>query len=180
MYSGTIQRRVTLKNAANITSACAAATSGAAAPTCYITQYAQDRQHFFRDYYAGFRVKRYYYNEANASFIFPAVFDFTIGQNEYVTGGELHRWVSHFGGSTPVAGIPGLYAYAVFDLVLTKNAIQGQQFSLETAGSAITPASPNVAQIFVVQPDRDRYRFGIAYDISNVIKRAKKYLPPTP
>jgi hypothetical protein len=167
------------ENAANISAACAAVPPNAA-PTCYIAQYTQDRSHFFRNYSGGLRVKRFYYNEDNESYIFPANFDFTIGQNEYVTGGELHRWVAHFGGSTPISGIPGLYVYAVFDLVLTKNAVQGQQFSLETAGSTITPSSPNVADIYVVQPDRDRYRFGVAYDLGALAKSlAKKYLSPT-
>jgi hypothetical protein len=160
---------VNTTNAGNITKVCSITTP----PTeCYVAQFAQDRTHFFRDYSAGVRIKRYYYNNINQAYIFPAIFDITAGQSEYVTAGSLRRWVLHFGGSTPLSLLPGVTAYAYADLVLQKNTQSSgdQQFPLATASSNITISSPNVAAIYVSQPDRDRYRFGVAYDLSTLKK----------
>jgi len=171
-YTGLAQTNpsgVNTTNAANITAAC---ITGSPA-TCYIVQYPLGRDHFFRNYAGGLRLKRYYYNRYIDKYSTPTVVDFTVGQNEYVTGGQLHRAVAHLGGSTPIAGIPGVYIYASFDLELSKNnyfAEPDPQFALQTAGSSITTASPNVAAIYVAQPDRDRYRFGVAVDFQTLLK----------
>jgi hypothetical protein len=163
-------------NASNISAACPAATPPATTPpTCYIAEYPSARERFFHDYGLGLRIKHYYFNDWDESFIFPAIFDVTVGQNDYVTAGYLRRAVIHLGGSTPLKQFPGLYVYAAFDLALEKNGTPNQQFVLQSAPSTVTVSSANVANIFVGQPDRDRYRFGIAYDLDSLIK---KFNPP--
>jgi hypothetical protein len=162
---------VNTENGAAISANCPTGTPPPASPVCYIAQYPTDRSRFFHNYAGGFRLKRYYYNETNESFDFPANFDLTVGQNDYVTSGRLRYWVAHFGGSTPIAGFPGLYVYAAFDIELSKNNAPNQQFILSQAPSTVTPTSQNVASIFVNPANRDRYRFGAAYDIMTLIKK---------
>jgi hypothetical protein len=160
---------VNTQNGAAITAACTGVT------TCYVAQYPLARNRFFRNYAAGFRIRRFYFNEDDNAYIFPATFDVTIGQNDYVTGGQLHREVAHFGGSTPLPGslsaLAGVYVYAYADMELSRSNIPNQQFLLVPASPTITPASANVAAVQVGQPDRDRYRFGIAYDLPTLIKK---------
>ena len=53
---------------------------------------------------------------------FPAIFDVTYGQNEYVTGGHMRGGVIHFGGSAPFSPIPGLYAFGAMDVGINNTA----------------------------------------------------------
>jgi|SRR5215510_3153866 len=49
----------------------------------------KDRDRFFRQYYAGFRLHSFFHNRHNIPIQrFPAQFDLTVGQNEYVSGGH--------------------------------------------------------------------------------------------
>ena len=171
---------VNTENAAAIAAAgCPAPSSPstlpAATPVCYIAQYPEARSRFFRDYAAGFRFKRYYFNNIDDDYIFPANFDFTIGQNEYVTGGNFHRVVIHFGGSTPlpasISVLQGVYVYAYMDIVTSSSNVPTNQYLLLQAPGSVTTSSSSVASIFVGQPDRDRYRFGIAYDLTTLISK---------
>lgn len=178
---------VNIQNAAAITAACSAPpTSGTlppATPICYIAQYPEVRSRFFRNYAAGLRFKRYYFNSIDNKYIFPANFDITLGQNDYVTGGELHRLVLHFGGSTPLppstsySFLNGIYVYAYMDMELSRSNIPASQFILNQAPSTVTASSTGVASILVGQPDRDRYRFGIAYDLTTLLSKLNSPKP---
>jgi hypothetical protein len=147
----------------------------AATPVCYIAQYPEARSRFFRNYAAGLRFKRYYFNSIDDAYIFPANFDLTLGQNEYVTGGLFHRVVIHFGGSTPlpasISVLQGVYVYAYMDIVPISSSVPTNQYLLLQAPGTVTTSSSSVASILVGQPDRDRYRFGIAYDLTTLIKK---------
>lgn len=166
-----------------ITDACVVPASGSF-PTCYVAYIPQDRTRFFRNYAAGFTFKRYRYqgndnlktNYPGADkFDFPGTATIKIGQNEYVTKGQARGLVLHGDVFWPIPGILGgkwqgtLYVFGQIDTHLSKNE-SSQQFILPTAGSAITRTSPNLAIIPVQQPDRDRYRFGVAIDLTTLIK----------
>jgi hypothetical protein len=58
-----------------------------------------------------------------------------------------------------------------FDIVLEKNGTPDQQFVLLAPTGTVTVGSVNVANIFVGQQDRDRYRFGVAYGLVALIKK---------
>jgi len=88
--------------ASNATVAASCPNFDATKNPCYIAYIPQDRSRFFRDYAAGLAFKKYWSNDGN-NFGFPGVASITIGQNEYVTGGELRNWVLHTGASFPVA-----------------------------------------------------------------------------
>ncbi len=155
------------ENSASIQTACPAATT-TTVPTCYLAQYPVARSRFYRNYATGFRIKTFIPDtDINHSgyYQYPAIFDLTIGQNEFVSGGILRHLVAHVGGSTPIPLVPGLFAYASFDLEATTGNPVNKQFVLNAAAPTITPSSPNVAGIFVQQPDSDRYRFGVAYNL---------------
>jgi hypothetical protein len=161
------------ENATNLAAACPGATA-TSVPTCYIAQYPVARSRFYRNYAAGFRFKQYYLDKgASTTYSYPSVLDMTIGQNEFVSSGILRHFIAHVAGSTPIVGLPGLYAYAAFDLEVTTSGSASQQFQLNSPASSITSTSPNVAAIFVKQPDSDRYRFGLAFDLNCLINMFK-------
>src|SRR2546426_7657850 len=72
----------------------------------------RDRDRFFRQYYAGFRLKTYYFNNAgNPVHRFPAMFDLTLGQNEAVTGGRVRGAVFRFDLFYPLPFDSARYVY---------------------------------------------------------------------
>jgi hypothetical protein len=68
-----------------------------------------ERDRFFRQYYAGFRMKTYF-NEEDG--MFPATFDATVGQNEAITN-TLQGVILRLDGSTPfpIKGADFLYIF---------------------------------------------------------------------
>ena len=92
-----------------------------------------------------------------------------MGQNEYVTGGRLSRWVLHTGGVMPLPQLDGFYIFGSMDTGFEKNKI-GQQLLLNPATSTLnlTPISTGVYDVTVPQPNRDRYSFGFAVDIAHL------------
>jgi hypothetical protein len=147
-----------------------------ASTPCYVAYLPQDRTRFYRNYAAGLTYKKYYYNggatKDDDSFGFPGIATLTIGQNEYVTRGQLRGLVLHAGASWPLAGnLPvgkwagAIYAYGAIDMNLSGKNQNTQEYLLQTAGSSVTLASDRLAAFSVKQQDRDRYRFGIGVDV---------------
>jgi hypothetical protein len=168
-----------------LTAAANAAIVGACGSTfdstkpCYLANLPQDRTRFFRDYALGFVYKKYYYNggstKDNDSFLFPGIASVSIGQNEYVTRGQLRGFVLHADATWPLPSTlsgrfaGGVYVFGSVDTNVSDRNASTQQFLLPTAGSTITLTSSNVAQIPVAQANRDRYRFGITVDLVKLI-----------
>jgi hypothetical protein len=115
-------------------------------------------------------VKKYYWNDGNHKYDFPSLLDLTFGQNEYVTGGSMRGFVVHVGGSTPIAHFPGVYLSGSADLVVARSQ-NGPNFLLQSAPSTVTINDASVAQLYVQQPNRDRYRVGIGLDIITVLSK---------
>lgn len=166
-----------------ITDACPIPNSGAL-PTCYVSYIPQDRTRFFRNYAAGIAFKRYRYQGADNlgkpyaeedKFEYPGTATITIGQDEYVTKGQARGLVLHGDVFWPIPSVlkgnwqGTLYVFGQVDAHLRGNE-SSQQFLLETAGSAIQRTASTVAIIPVQQPDRDRYRFGVAIDLTTLIR----------
>ena len=99
----------------------------------------------------------------------------SVGQNEYVTAGVMRGFVLHAGGTFLVPGTTGtslsgaLWLYGAIDMNLTRADQSTQQFLLQSASSTVTATSASVAVVPVAAQNRDRYRFGIALDVSKLV-----------
>ena len=142
---------------------------------CYVAFLSQGRDRFYRHYEAGFRLKHFAPDTKSGDEHFPAIFDAEVGQNEYVTGGEMRGLVGHFSGSTyfPSDKIHGLYLFGSMDLALTKSQ-DFQAVLLQAPASPPAITASNVAVINVPQPNRDRWRLGFSFDLAEIIKELGK------
>jgi hypothetical protein len=127
-----------------------------------------DRDRFFRQYYAGFRVQGFFFNRYNIPLQrFPAQLDVTFGQNEYVTGGRVRGGLFRLDGYYPLPFSPlqfiNLYGTAVLKPARTqiKN---GLILEPATGAGAPTVTDPRVALISVPQFNRDYYKVGVGID----------------
>ena len=73
----------------------------------YIAFVPPERDRFFRQYFAGFRIKTYHLNAQGEPDQFPSMLDLTFGQSSAVTGGQLRHFVFGVDGSyqLPFKGI---------------------------------------------------------------------------
>jgi hypothetical protein len=177
-----IQQLSPVSPASTFASSCSA--NPTAAPTCYVVFLPSDRTHFYRNYNAGFRLKLYGVDHTDQQLRFPAILDFTVGQNEYVTGGSMHGAVLHVGGSFPIPGIDSFYVFGSMDLGLSFNNGGGPQLQLipAPATAGVTVTSPTVYTISTSQPNRDRYQIGFGIDVFHLFASyiKKLQMPSTP
>lgn len=162
-------------SSAKFTSACVPDSTGKPTTTCYVAFPPVDRTTLYHDWGAGARMKWYWYDKTANTYTFPANVDLLFGQSEYVTGGKLSGWVLHFGGTTPIPAYPWLYVTGSFDTRLG-NPSQGNSYTLVTApsGTTLTLTDPNVVAVGVTQPNRDRWQFGIGFDIPTIVNHWSK------
>jgi hypothetical protein len=139
-----------------------------------------DRDRFFRQYYAGLRVQTFFFNKYNVPLQrFPAQFDMTVGQNEFVTGGRLHGPVLRMEGFFPLPydKLKFINLFATAQMIPGRPNITTPLRLLEAPAGTTFPAS-NVLLIGVPQPNRDHYRIGIAFDAIPLLRRLLN--PPVP
>lgn len=148
-------------------------TTCSASSPCYVAFVPTDRAHFYRYYSGGIRAKIYAGDYKDNEYRFPGMVDLSVGQNEYVTGGQMRHLVLHIGGVFPVPTADGVYIFGSMDSALTKNGKEGSQLILTPATSTSTAplsfASNSVTDIPVSQPNRDRYQIGFGIDIFHLI-----------
>ena len=100
------------------------------------------------------------------------IVDFTVGQDESITGGHLHGAVVKVEGvyPLPIKGNAFLYLFGSFSMRTLRNQDYSplilQTASLSGLTGTGTTAVPNVNTVVLPlqQPDRDFYRFGIGLD----------------
>jgi hypothetical protein len=168
-------------NAALIQGVCG--STFATATPCYVAYVPEGRTRFYRSWAAGFRY-RSYEQASDASgnlnqYMFPSSATITIGQNEYVSGGEMRGLVLHAGGTltVPTTMAPSLsgvlFVYGAIDLNLNGKNQNSEQFLLQTATSTVIATNSTVAAIPVGAQNRDRYRFGLALDVTRLVALLK-------
>lgn len=145
----------------------------------FIAFVSSDRNRFFREYYAGLRLKTYYVSsksgeEDNLANIFPGVIDITFGQNETVTGGNLHGGVVRIDGIYPLPFIKGKYAGAIYAfgsvlMKLSKPKITAPVI-LEPTDSTVKVPGDKVFIQQVPPRDTDHYRLGVGVDLIRLLK----------
>jgi len=167
-----------------------------------------DRDRFFRQYYAGIRLKTHYFQncdtnnavtEAMKKFDvhclndygsierlrqvnrFPAMLDIAVGQNESVTKGRLNGALLRVDGFFPLPWEKGQSVY-LFGTALMKprRASINTPLVLAPAPDTTPVPGPNVAIVPIDQIDRDYYRIGVGVDVIGLIKTFVKTTPNTP
>jgi hypothetical protein len=156
-------------------------STSCAPTTCFVTFTPADRTRFYRYYDAGLRLKLYSKDYPDGELRFPAILDLTIGQSEYVTGGNAHGPVLHVGGSFPIPRADSFYGFGSFDLGLARGSGNGPQLFFIPVPSSVTPAptptSSGVVNIITGQPNRDRYSFGFGVDLFHLFAPKKTPAP---
>lgn len=132
-----------------------------------------DRNRFFRQYYGGLRLKSYYVkgnHPDELENIFPGIIDLTFGQNETVTGGNLHGGVVRIDGIYPLPFAKGIYVFGSALMKLSKPKIP-PPIILQVPETA--PEFPS-DKVFIQQApprDADHYRIGVGVDLIRLLKR---------
>jgi hypothetical protein len=139
-----------------------------------------DRDRFFRQYSAGIRVSTYI-NSTTGQLAPPATYDFTMGQDEAITGGQFKGVVARFSCFYPIAIPTGdrtnsdknrfLYLFGMASLRAGRGENR-QPLILEPAGADVKGYSPGVSLI-AAPSNRDTYRIGIGVDFVNLFKSIK-------
>ena len=137
-----------------------------------------DRNRFFREYYAGLRLKTYYVtkdDDEELRGIFPGVIDITFGQNESITGGDLHGGVVRIDGIYPLPFIKGKYAGAIYAFGSVFMKLSRPKITppviLDPADETVQVPGDNVFIQQVPPRDTDHYRLGVGVDLIRLLKR---------
>lgn len=144
----------------------------------FIAFVAGDRNRFFRQYFVGLRLKSYYVKASDPDeldAIFPGILDVTFGQNESVTGGELHGGVVKVEGIYPLPFIKGgkkgsFYVFGSALMKLTHPKTIAPIF-LQLPDATVTFPAANVLIQQAPTRDSDHYRIGFGVDLIRLLKR---------
>jgi hypothetical protein len=167
----------------NIPTICAAATSTNCINTVAFVP--PDRSRFFKQYYAGFRLKSFYYGDATdgnnnwsglctdnsnqpierACGIFPGTVDVGFGQNSAISGGNLHGWVLRTEVFYPLWFNPAFHLFFTGWLHLDRHHELASQLPvvLDPATGTINPSQVQSVPLGTV--NRDFYRIGAGVDL---------------
>jgi hypothetical protein len=147
------------------------------AGTEYIAFAGPDRDSFFRQWYAGLRLKTHYFKKSLTGKLDVVnrpggMFDIGFGQNEAVTGGRLHGMVIRFDGfyPLPVSNRSIFYLYGNALINLRRHATITDPLILATAPSNITVPAANVFIITSQPSNRDLYRIGLGVNLIELFK----------
>jgi hypothetical protein len=158
-----------------------------------------ERDRFFRQYYAGIRLKTHYCDDADCKTYrnrFPSIVDFAIGQNEAVTGGRLkaevrdsannviaHRraWVARVDAFFPLpfreANFLYLYGTALMKIGGGGGVKIQTPLFLDTPTSTVQITDVNVyippPDLQPTRIDRDYYKIGIGVNLTDLFNRNK-------
>jgi hypothetical protein len=143
--------------------------------TEFVAFVSPDRDRFFRQYYAGFRLQTHYFDYRNPSIPlnrYPATLDITYGQNEAITGGRLRGGVIRLEAFYPLPyeelKFINLFGTALIRPIRTKIT---DPLILQPAPADTVVPSANVLLITVPQINRDYYRVGVGIDFISFIKK---------
>ena len=145
------------------------------AGTEFVAFVSPDRDRFFRQFYAGFRLQTHYFDYKNPGIPlnrYPAQLDITYGQNEAITGGRLHGGVIRIEGFYPLPydelKFINLFGTALIRPIRTNIP---DPLILESAPAGTVVPATNVFLITVPQINRDYYRVGVGIDFISFIKK---------
>ncbi len=132
-----------------------------------------DRDRFFRQYFAGLRLKTYFFkgkdHDAEPADLFPGMFDLTYGQNESVTGGKLKGGVFRLEGFYPLPFYPAVHAFGTA-LMKLNHGTTATPLILQAPDTIPSLSDPKLDLEVVPQIDRDYYKIGIGVDLLHLKK----------
>jgi len=130
-----------------------------------------DRDRFFRQYFAGMRLKTHYFDAANRPLERPpAILDLAYGQNEAVTRGRLYGGVVRVEAFYPLPfAAQTVYLFGMSCLKLAR-AQETVPFYLNEAAN-VQPSNAEVYYINTGQSNRDYYRVGFGLDLVRVLTK---------
>ncbi|HKW75253.1 MAG TPA: hypothetical protein VJN64_06980 [Terriglobales bacterium] len=153
----------------------------------FIDFFTPEQSRFFRRYYAGFRLKTYFFSpdvqgDCNAARkrcdapydIFPGIIDLTVGQDEAVTAGKFRKLLLRAEGVYPLPFYPGLHIFgSVYTSWAGNNA--DPPFNFFAVNSPANGASNDFNTFRFPTPllNRDYFRIGIGLDLIQVFKKDK-------
>jgi len=142
----------------------------------YVAFASDDRLKFYKDYYAGIRLKTFYYDPDTAEALgrFPATLDAVFGQNETVTGGRLRGVVGRIDGFYPFPfdSLKFIYLFGTADILVGGRKAQNTIFLQQATN---TPALPDPSILLVSTPQlaRDHYRLAVGIDVLQLFSTIK-------
>jgi hypothetical protein len=140
----------------------------------YVSFVPTDRDRFFRQYYAGFRMQTFFFNRHDVPLQrFPEQLDLQYGINEYVTGGRARGGVFRLDGYFPLPydslNFINLFGTAIFRPVRSK--IQRTSILEEVEGKFF---DGQTATLPFTQFNRDYYRVGVGIDFVSFVGKLLK------
>jgi hypothetical protein len=169
----------------------------------FVDFFTPDRSRFFRRYYAGLRLKTFFFNRDVHSYckpferragdegdcaapydIFPGIIDLTFGRDEAVTAGRLSGWLFRVEGVYPLPWYQGIHLFGSIYTKLAGNHTD-QPFGPYTVQKPQEGAATDLNTFrFGLHPlDRDYFRLGVGVDLIQVFKKTgqpKKDAPQAP
>jgi len=166
---------------------CISSSVGAASSFKNVAFVLPNRSRFYRDYFAGFRLRTYYFSgdcmdpgdrsadsPASSCHIqntYPGTFDIRFGQDENVTGGYLRSVVMTLAGTYPIPGTGGtlrIFGSTYLRLRSNRNAV-ALAVMPSASGTSITDPSTVIQPI--LPSDQDYYRLGIGTDLIALVSK---------
>jgi len=145
----------------------------------------KDRTRFFRRYYAGLRLKTYFFTDRmkgecddprqaadrceRLMNLFPGVLDFTVGKDEAVTGGRFSNWLLRLDAVYPLPFNPAFHIFGGANIVFGRNTTT-LPLVLEPPQQFLNLSDPHVFVQALDPPNRDTYRIGVGVDLLQIIK----------
>ena len=150
------------------------------------------RSRFFRNWSTGFRLKTTFFRDYDRDNkcdnkalsndhkcvpddIFPGTVDFTIGQDESVTGGRLRHFVLTLDANYPFPGVPWLRIFGTAHSALEHNRTIPTLLLLP-AQTPVAITDSSVILQPIPQLDQDYFRLGFGVDFVRAFKQLKS--PP--
>lgn len=137
-----------------------------------------ERDRFFRQYYAGFRINTFFFNRNNIPMQrFPTMLDIMYGQNEFVTGGRMRGGVFRLDSYFPLpfeqVRFINLFATALLRPGRSKITTPLILEPVDTSKTPVTVPGPDVAIVPFPQINRDYYRVGAGIDFISFVQALK-------
>jgi hypothetical protein len=139
-----------------------------------------NRSRFYRDFYAGLRLRTFYFNgdcgaekptSCKVANIFPGTFDLRFGEDETVTAGKLVPFVITLTGSYPIP-IPGSGgAIRIFgSSYIRTHSNKNTEALVLVPSSSFTSLDNTSVVVQQIQPaDADYFRLGVGVDLVQLI-----------
>jgi hypothetical protein len=152
----------------------------------YVAFSSDDRLKFYKDYYAGFRIKSFYYDADTIEPLgrFPATLDVVFGQNETVTGGRFRGTVARIDGFYPFPfdSLKYIYLFGTADLLVGGRKSQNTLLLQQATNPPAIPDS-SIYLLSTPQLARDHYRLAVGIDVLQLyssIKSSSENKPQQP